>query len=249
MSAYVDYNVGSQGSDAGFLFVPPAILSTSPSSVGSHPGATLAGTQAGFTVEDFCFMVRSRRPTEYGLWANIIQSTTNPKVPYYLPNVEFYPAWRWSFKVFFQDVGPRPSKNHVFERFPNRGGNYEPGNVQWITRVDRAARDDKHKFLSHLKRMPNGCLEWQLFCDSNGYGWVRRRGIRNSYIYAHRYAWFLEYGKWPEPQALHHCDNPPCCDITHLYEGTQQNNIEDMIARGRHAWQKAGRMAIPKCLN
>jgi len=48
---------GCQGSDAGFLFVPPAILSKRPSSVGSYPGATLAGTQAESTVEDFCFMV------------------------------------------------------------------------------------------------------------------------------------------------------------------------------------------------
>lgn len=49
------YTLGRQGSDAGFSFVP-AFLSNSPSSVGSYPGATLAGTQAEFTVEDFCFM-------------------------------------------------------------------------------------------------------------------------------------------------------------------------------------------------
>lgn len=249
MRTGVRYNSGCQGSDAGFLFVPPAILSTSPSSVGSHPGATLAGTQAEFTVEDFYFMAGLRRTTEYGLWANITQRVSNPKNPYYLPNAEFYLEWRQSFGAFLRDVGHRPSKDHVFERFPNRSGNYEPGNVQWITRAEQSARDDKENFLSHLKRMPNGCLEWQLFCDNNGYGWVRRRGIRNSYIYAHRYAWLLEYGQWPEPQALHHCDNPPCCDISHLYEGTQQDNIEDMIARGRHAWQKAGRMRVSQCLN
>lgn len=51
-----NYNLRCQGSDAGFLFVPSAVLSKRPSSVGSYPGATLAGTQAEFTVEDFCFM-------------------------------------------------------------------------------------------------------------------------------------------------------------------------------------------------
>lgn len=49
------YTPERQGSDAGFSFVS-AFLSNSPSSVGSYPGATLAGTQAESTVKDFCFM-------------------------------------------------------------------------------------------------------------------------------------------------------------------------------------------------
>jgi hypothetical protein len=51
------YNPTRQGSDAGFLFARLQSLSKRPSSVGSHPGATLAGTQAELTMEDFCFMI------------------------------------------------------------------------------------------------------------------------------------------------------------------------------------------------
>jgi hypothetical protein len=32
----------------------------------------------------------------------------------------------------------------------------------------------------------------------------------------------------------HHCDNPPCCDIDHLFLGTNADNMADKIAKGRH---------------
>lgn len=51
--------------------------------------------------------------------------------------------------------------------------------------------------------------------------------------YVHRYAWFLAYGSWPVPQANHHCDNPPCCNVKHMYEGTQADNVRDRDARNR----------------
>jgi hypothetical protein len=54
-----------------------------------------------------------------------------------------------------------------------------------------------------------------------------------TYDYAHRYAWFLTYSKWPEPQANHTCDNGLCCNVRHMYEGTQQQNIIDRDARSR----------------
>lgn len=41
---------------------------------------------------------------------------------------------RWLvFENFCKDVGEPPSPEHVLDRYPNRNGNYEPGNVRWVT--------------------------------------------------------------------------------------------------------------------
>lgn len=37
----------------------------------------------------------------------------------------------------------------------------------------------------------------------------------------------------------HHCDNPSCINPAHLYAGTQKDNIQDQLKRGRHRWDKS----------
>jgi hypothetical protein len=50
---------------------------------------------------------------------------------------------------------------------------------------------------------------------------------------AHRMAWYLETGKWPEPQCLHKCDRGRCVRFSHLFEGTVQDNVDDMLKKKR----------------
>lgn len=52
---------------------------------------------------------------------------------------------------------------------------------------------------------------------------------------AHRYAWALANGRLPTSDEVvrHACDNPPCCNPAHLNIGTQQDNVDDMLARER----------------
>lgn len=52
---------------------------------------------------------------------------------------------------------------------------------------------------------------------------------------AHRLAWILTNGEIPDGfWVLHKCDNPPCCNPDHLFLGSIQDNIADMVAKGRN---------------
>lgn len=51
---------------------------------------------------------------------------------------------------------------------------------------------------------------------------------------AHVYSWQLHYGEIQDSlHVLHHCDNPECVRPEHLFLGTQKDNSDDMIRKGR----------------
>jgi hypothetical protein len=80
------------------------------------------------------------------------------------------------------------------------------------------------------------CLEWMLGKSINGYGnfWWEGRGW-----FAHRFAWELKNGHIPKNLCvLHHCDNRICIEVTHLFIGTQNENIQDKVNKNRQAQQK-----------
>lgn len=82
------------------------------------------------------------------------------------------------------------------------------------------------------------CWLWEANTNNKGYGtiWVKENGKKEL---AHRTAWFLETGKWPEHNTLHTCDNPVCVRFSHLTQGTQKDNIRDMWNKGRgKGWTK-----------
>ncbi len=55
-------------------------------------------------------------------------------------------------------------------------------------------------------------------------------------IGAHRFVLELtECPLKPGEQALHRCDNPPCVNPAHIFRGTNQVNVADMVAKGRNA--------------
>lgn len=60
--------------------------------------------------------------------------------------------------------------------------------------------------------------------------------IKNKAARAHRVAYELAHGPIPDGlNVLHRCDNPPCVNPAHLFLGTFQDNVDDMIAKGRSA--------------
>jgi hypothetical protein len=83
---------------------------------------------------------------------------------------------------------------------------------------------------------PDECWEWTGPRLKNGHG---RYDSTVSYV-AHRYAWILANGRIPLADEVirHQCDNPPCCNPSHLLAGTQKQNVADMIDRGRGTFQR-----------
>lgn len=78
-------------------------------------------------------------------------------------------------------------------------------------------------------------------CDKGGYGHFqagsRSGGVKRGPRQAHRVAYELTYGPLAPGKVVRHfvCDNPPCCNPTHLRSGTQADNSADKVAAGRQA--------------
>jgi hypothetical protein len=72
------------------------------------------------------------------------------------------------------------------------------------------------------------CWPWTGATVEDGYGLVGHSGR------SHRVAWELTNGEIPEGvHILHHCDNPPCCRPSHLFKGTNHDNVLDRHRKGR----------------
>lgn len=79
---------------------------------------------------------------------------------------------------------------------------------------------------------PNAC--WPRFTrKGTSAPTYTRATITGRFDYAHRHALALHLGRPLRARALHRCDNLPCCNPRHLFEGTQRDNMQDMHAKGR----------------
>ena len=78
---------------------------------------------------------------------------------------------------------------------------------------------------------PSVCWPWMRCRNQDGYGRVNFGGVLHS---SHRIAYFLTHKKDPESSlVLHSCDNPSCCNPAHLFLGTDQDNPDDKIRKGK----------------
>ena len=98
-----------------------------------------------------------------------------------------------------------------------------------------------------------GCWNWTLAKNARGYGRIYCKIIdddgveRNMQLLAHRASWMVHNGPIPVGDGphgmviMHKCDNPACVNPAHLEIGTQADNVQDMLNKGRKVvgeWQK-----------
>lgn len=77
------------------------------------------------------------------------------------------------------------------------------------------------------------CWKWKVSTHWKGYGYFH---IQGKTVYAHIFSYILHFGDVENGmKVLHECDNPPCVNPWHLFLGTNKDNTQDMISKGRQA--------------
>lgn len=105
------------------------------------------------------------------------------------------------------------------KRFVSGHNNRQPVAARFWQRVDKRGTDD--------------CWNWTAGTGSHGYGQLSIDAIPKL---THRIAWELANGPIPDNlHVLHKCDNRLCCNVNHLFLGTNLENIQDMVKKDRQA--------------
>jgi HNH endonuclease len=130
----------------------------------------------------------------------------------------------------------RRERKRAYERNRRRGilspRVLVPIEVRLLAKTDRLYGDEP----------PNGrielgiCWPWLGARNADGYGIIRGEFEADGsqpLLLAHRVALSLALGRplGDGMNALHRCDYPPCVRPRHLREGTQQENVDEMMER------------------
>src|SRR3990172_13696 len=138
---------------------------------------------------------------------------------------------------------PRPRILRLFETPPkpcytafmkrNELGQFvgRPASTRYWPMVDKCSKEECWPWLGKARTGKSGLY---------GQFWVNSRQVS-----AHRYSYELAYGPIPPGlHVLHKCDNPICQNPKHLYVGTNQDNVNDKMARGH--WRGGRPKFIPQ---
>lgn len=103
---------------------------------------------------------RTRHPL-YQTWYGMLSRCEKPThvgFRYYgARGVSVCDAWH-DFDQFVRDVGAPPSAGHSLDRYPNKRGNYEPGNVRWATREEQSRNRSYATWLANHSPMRAGAV-------------------------------------------------------------------------------------------
>ncbi len=87
---------------------------------------------------------------------------------------------------------------------------------------------------TYLQALPvtmEGCKLWNKWIEKNGYG---RINVERKKWSTHRLSYHLFKGPIPSDMFVcHKCDNPKCVNPDHLWLGTSEDNMKDMVKKDR----------------
>src|SRR6266436_821603 len=112
--------------------------------------------------------------------------------------------------------------------------------LEYFNLQDLEIIDLEKRFWARVK-LPNHlndklCWEWIGCLNSSGYGTISFFG--SEFVHRISYWLYVDFcqsdllGK-PKIKILHKCDNKICINPSHLFKGTQKDNIQDKIKKGR----------------
>jgi hypothetical protein len=106
----------------------------------------------------------------------------------------------------------------------------------------RSQNPHEQRFWSKVdKRGPDECWPWKANTGDTGYG-MFWSSDKKTMVKANREAYRLSVGDPGTLHVLHRCDNPGCCNPAHLFLGTHQENMTDMVHKKRQ-WRGAQKPA------
>lgn len=86
------------------------------------------------------------------------------------------------------------------------------------------------------------CWLWEQGKTAAGYGQINLGRVVYS---AHRLSYMIHNGPIPKGMVIcHKCDTPACVNPAHLFAGTDQDNYDDAITKGRQV-RKVNRQFVP----
>lgn len=103
---------------------------------------------------------------------------------------------------------------------------------------DHLVSGDEARFWANVHKFADDCWIWTGGHDKDRYGKFHlSKDGKDIHIRAHKYSWQLYTGRPVPPGILvcHTCDTPWCVNPDHLFLGTNNDNTQDKVMKGRQA--------------